>query len=173
MWERPRPRLEKLIRTDLTRRRAARVSNFLLLAVAAACIRTAPDPSVSYWVTSDSSLYSPEARFRVTPRVQPGELRVRLDSGSLSVPGDQALDADFAEARKPVLKWFGFGIAAAVLSHPCRSTARFAPSNLNWKICSVKFRISWSGPGADSGELPDCACAPGSCGRRRRETPSR
>ena len=93
VWERHRPRLEKRIRNDVTRRRATRLSNFLLLAVAAACIRTAPEPSPSYWVTSDSSVYSPEARFRVTPRLQRGELRVRLDSGSLSVPGDQALNA--------------------------------------------------------------------------------
>jgi hypothetical protein len=93
VWEQLLPRSEKLIRIDVTGRRAVRLSNFLLLLAAAACIRTAPEPSVSYWVTSDSSVYSPEARFRVTPRLQRGELRVRLDSGSLSVPGDQALDA--------------------------------------------------------------------------------
>ena len=93
VWERRRPRLVKRIRNDVTRRRATRLSSFLLLAVAGACIRTAPEPDVSYWVTSDSSLYSPEARFRVTPRLQRGELRIRLDSGSLSVPGDQALNA--------------------------------------------------------------------------------
>jgi hypothetical protein len=63
------------------------------MAVAAACIHTGPEPSVSYWVASDSSLYSPVARFRVTPLKRSGELRVRLDSGALSVPGDQALAA--------------------------------------------------------------------------------
>ena len=93
VWEQLPPRLERLIQNDLTGRRVTRLSNFLVLAVAGACVRTAPEPSVSYWVTSDSSLYSPEARFRVTPRMEPGELRVRLDSGSLSVPGDQALNA--------------------------------------------------------------------------------
>lgn len=63
------------------------------MAVAAACIRTRPEPSVSYWVTSDSSVYSPVARFRVAPSMQGDQLRIRLDSGSLSVPGDQALNA--------------------------------------------------------------------------------
>lgn len=65
----------------------------LSMATGAACIHTGPQPGVSYWVTSDSSLYSPAARFRVTPRVLDGQLRVRLDSGSLSVPGDEALNA--------------------------------------------------------------------------------
>jgi hypothetical protein len=74
-------------------RRPVWLLSSLSMATGTACIHTGPRPSVSYWATSDSSLYSPVARFRVTPVLQAGQLRIRLDSGSLSVPGDEALNA--------------------------------------------------------------------------------
>ena len=65
---------------------------FVVVALAA-CVRTAPLPSPSYWVSSDSSQYSPVARFRVRTDAADREIRVLIDSGTLSIQGEPIPDA--------------------------------------------------------------------------------
>ena len=60
----------------------------LLAAVVVGCVHTAPAPSAGSWVTSDSSQYSPVARFRVLTRLDSTAIRATIDSGSLTVPGE-------------------------------------------------------------------------------------
>jgi hypothetical protein len=58
----------------------------LLAAMVAGCVHTAPVPAPGAWVTSDSSQYSPAARFRAHTRIDPTAIHIAIDSGSLSVP---------------------------------------------------------------------------------------
>jgi hypothetical protein len=54
-----------------------------------ACVHTAPTPATSaYWVTSDSSLYTPVTRFRARVDVHPERLVVIVDSTTVAVPGE-------------------------------------------------------------------------------------
>jgi hypothetical protein len=54
---------------------------------AASCVRTAPTPQFSYWISSDASQYSPAARFHVVSMTDGSRLRVIIDSGMVTVPG--------------------------------------------------------------------------------------
>ncbi len=65
----------------------------LFATIASGCIHTAPAPTPGAWVTSDSSQYSPVARFRAHTRIDPTAIHIAIDSGSLSVPGDAIPDA--------------------------------------------------------------------------------
>ncbi len=65
----------------------------LLVTIVAGCIHTAPTPAPGTWVTSDSSQYSPVARFRAKTRLDPSAIRIAIDSGSLSVPGEVIPDS--------------------------------------------------------------------------------
>ncbi|HEY9225630.1 MAG TPA: hypothetical protein VIP11_03215 [Gemmatimonadaceae bacterium] len=58
-----------------------------LTVAALGCVRTAPAPSAGYWVSSDSSHYSPVVRLRVTAAARGNQLYLLVDSGSLAVPG--------------------------------------------------------------------------------------
>jgi hypothetical protein len=70
-------------------------SRVALLAIVVGCVHTAPAPAPApgAWVTSDSSQYSPVARFRAHTRLDPNAIRIAIDSGSLSVPGDAIPDS--------------------------------------------------------------------------------
>jgi hypothetical protein len=68
-------------------------SRVALLAMVVGCLHTAPVPAPSAWVTSDSSQYSPVARFRAQTRLDPAAIRIAIDSGSLSVPGEVIPDS--------------------------------------------------------------------------------
>ncbi len=59
----------------------------LVMVAAAACARIAPVPSPDYWLSSDSSQYSPTVRLRVATVRDGGSLTVLLDSGVVAVPG--------------------------------------------------------------------------------------
>ena len=65
----------------------------LLAAIVSGCVHTAPTPAAGAWVTSDSSQYSPVARFRAHTRLDPAAIRLAIDSGSLSVPGEVIPDS--------------------------------------------------------------------------------
>lgn len=65
-----------------------RFSILLTVLAASACIRTAPSPVPGYWISSDSSQYSPIARFRVRSTLSPAAVSIAIDSGSLAIPGD-------------------------------------------------------------------------------------
>ena len=65
----------------------------LLAAIVSGCVHTAAVPAPSAWVASDSSQYSPVARFRANTRLDPSAIRIAIDSGSLSVPGDAIPDS--------------------------------------------------------------------------------
>ncbi len=58
-----------------------------------ACVHTSPQPTAEYWVSSDSSLYSPVARFRVRSFVAANEISIVIDSGALAVVGEVVPDA--------------------------------------------------------------------------------
>jgi hypothetical protein len=58
-----------------------------------ACIRTAPVPVAQYWVSSDSSQYSPIARFRVHSAAVDAGFSVAIDSASIAIPGTAIADA--------------------------------------------------------------------------------
>jgi hypothetical protein len=59
----------------------------LLACIATACVRTAPVPALAYWVSSDSSQYSPVVHLRVAPMRSGATILVRFDSGAITVPG--------------------------------------------------------------------------------------
>jgi hypothetical protein len=65
----------------------------LLAAIVAGCVYTVPAPEPGAWVTSDSSQYSPVARFRAHTRLDPAAVHISIDSGSLSVPGELIPDS--------------------------------------------------------------------------------
>jgi hypothetical protein len=54
-----------------------------------ACIRTAPQPVAQYWVSSDSSQYSPVAHFLVHATAVGAGLSIAIDSASIAIPGAQ------------------------------------------------------------------------------------
>jgi hypothetical protein len=66
---------------------------WIILALSQSCVRTAPRPAATYWVISDSSQYSPNARFRVHLGIERDSVVVAVDSGSLAIPGDPSLTA--------------------------------------------------------------------------------
>jgi hypothetical protein len=68
-------------------------SRVALLAIIVGCAHTAPAPVPGAWVTSDASQYSPVARFSAHTRLDPTAIRIAIDSGSLSVPGDAIPDS--------------------------------------------------------------------------------
>jgi hypothetical protein len=53
----------------------------------AGCVRSAPQPVTGYWVDSDSSGYSPVARFRVHAERRDGGVALVIDSASVAIPG--------------------------------------------------------------------------------------
>ena len=56
-----------------------------------ACVHTTPTPTaVTYWIASDASQYTPVVRFRARVDVQSDRVVVRVDSATLSIPGDAA-----------------------------------------------------------------------------------
>jgi hypothetical protein len=59
----------------------------LLVVSAGACVRTAPSPQHSYWLSSASRPYSPVVRFRVASETLQDSLLVTVDSGQIIVPG--------------------------------------------------------------------------------------
>src|SRR4051812_35996331 len=60
----------------------------MMVAALTACINTAPRPATGYWVSSDSSAYSPSAHFRVSSRLADGNLHLRIDTGTVAIPGE-------------------------------------------------------------------------------------
>jgi hypothetical protein len=70
----------------------ARVALMAAMMVAG-CVHTAPVPAPGAWVTSDSSQYSPVARFRAHTSLDPMAIHIAIDSGSLSVPGEVIPDS--------------------------------------------------------------------------------
>ena len=58
------------------------------IVVLAACARTAPVPDAGDWVASDSSQYTPVARFRARSTLNASGATIVVDSGSLFIPGE-------------------------------------------------------------------------------------
>jgi hypothetical protein len=56
---------------------------------AVACVRVAPTPSSVAWISSDASQYSPVARLRVDVHLTGRQLGIAIDSGVLTIPGEQ------------------------------------------------------------------------------------
>ncbi len=68
-------------------RTAAVVACAMVGVCVAGCVRTAPQPVSGYWVSSDSSGYTPVARFRVYAHRANGRVDLSIDSGSIAIPG--------------------------------------------------------------------------------------
>ncbi|HEY7233506.1 MAG TPA: hypothetical protein VH539_05110 [Gemmatimonadaceae bacterium] len=68
------------------------VAGSTLLVLACSHAVQAPSPIATPWVTSDSSQYSPVARFRALTTVVSDGVEIAIDSGSLTVPGTPAPD---------------------------------------------------------------------------------
>ena len=51
-------------------------------------MRTAPTPANGTWIASDSSQYSPVARFRTYSSIDPAGIHIVIDSGTVAVPGE-------------------------------------------------------------------------------------
>lgn len=62
------------------------------LLFAAACARTAPVPAAGYWVASDSSQYTPVARFRIRVAIEPDRAVITFDEGVLAIPGETIIN---------------------------------------------------------------------------------
>lgn len=67
--------------------RITRVLRRLLAMTLVGCMHNSPAPANGIWISSDSSQYSPDARFRAFSRIGPTGVHISIDSGSLSVPG--------------------------------------------------------------------------------------
>lgn len=68
----------------------------LFVASLADCARTAPVPQIAYWVSSDASQYSPVASLRIRSARDGSRLRIAIDTGVISVPGEYVSPAPLA-----------------------------------------------------------------------------
>ena len=69
------------------RNQGSRLVLAFLAGGASACSHTAPQPPSGYWVSSDSSRYSPVVRVHVVASQGAGGFDVVLDTGVVAVPG--------------------------------------------------------------------------------------
>jgi hypothetical protein len=65
----------------------SRLVTVFLAGGASACARSAPQPPSGYWVSSDSSQYSPVVRVHIVASQGAGGYDVVLDTGTVEVPG--------------------------------------------------------------------------------------
>jgi hypothetical protein len=65
-----------------------RVLALFAILVGAGCMHAPIAKEPGYWISSDSSLYSPAARMRVGAQVMGGKVRVHVYAGTLTVPGE-------------------------------------------------------------------------------------
>lgn len=59
--------------------------------MASGCVQTAPQPITGYWVSSDSSGYSPVATFRVFAQRRGSGFELTVDSGMIAIPGPMGM----------------------------------------------------------------------------------
>jgi len=103
----------------------------LALSTSAVCVRTAPTPSHAYWVSSDSSYYSPNVRLRASISRNGATLTVVLDSGIIAAPGTFTPEAPVM-MRKLYLTGYVAASSASPMGLVRGNPARFADRR-GWK----------------------------------------